>query len=62
MSHPKEAWKFKLWTDAMLRGAIVGNPEYKGKASSSANKGRAQPQRQQRRRRRKRKRHHGSKD
>lgn len=33
--YPKEAWKFKLWTDAMLRGATVGAPEYKGKSTGS---------------------------
>lgn len=52
MSHPKEAWKFKLWSEAMLRGATVGNPEYKGKSSSNGmtSSNRAPTRRRRRRR------------
>lgn len=30
MSYPKEVWKFRKWTEAMVKGAMVGTPEYKG--------------------------------
>lgn len=58
MSHPKEAWKFKLWTDAMLRGATVGDPEYgkksgKGASSMTSKSSRQMKARRRRRRRRK---------
>jgi len=58
MSHPKEAWKFKLWTDAMLRGATVGDPEYKGKSTGST----GSPTRNNAQRRRRRKRKNAKKD
>lgn len=48
MSHPREAWKFKLWSEAMLRGATVKDPEYKGKSKSSS-RGKPLPKRRRRR-------------
>lgn len=52
MSHPTEAWKFKAWSEAMLRGARVGTPEYKGK-SLGTSKISMKPRRRRRRKRRK---------
>lgn len=51
--YPKEAWKFKMWSDAMLRGATVGNPEYKGKQVSSTTSKSSKTRRRSRRRRKK---------
>jgi len=56
MSHPKTAWKFKLWTDAMLRGAQVGDPDYKSKRSKSTGSKVSQMTKKMRKRRRRRKR------
>jgi len=50
--YPKEAWKFKLWQEAMLRGAIVGKPEYKRTGKSTGYKG-SQTARKRRNRRKK---------
>jgi len=53
--YPKPAWKFKAWTEAMLRGATVGDPEYKGKRAKSTGSKTSRINRKKRRRRRKRK-------
>jgi len=50
--YPKEAWKFKLWTEAMLRGAIVKDPEYKGKSTGSRVSKTSRPRRRKRKTRR----------
>lgn len=50
---PKEAWKFKAWTNAMLQGAQVGTPEYKAKGLSIS-KTSSNRKRKRKRRRRKR--------
>lgn len=52
--YPKEAWKFKLWTEAMLRGAIVGSPQYKGRIHASKTGSKVSPTNKRHRRRRKR--------
>jgi len=49
--YPKEAWKFKAWTAAMLQGATVGKPEYKAKGLGTSKN--SQPRKRRRRRRRK---------
>jgi len=38
MTHPKTAWKFKAWTEAMLRNAQVGTPDYGKRNNSSGGK------------------------
>jgi len=53
--YPKPAWKFKLWTEAMLRGATVGDPEYKGKTAAKSTGSKASRTSRRRRRRRKKK-------
>lgn len=51
MTHPKTAWKFKAWTEAMLRNAQVDTPDY-GKKSGTASF-HVKPRRHRRRRKRK---------
>jgi len=53
--YPKEAWKFKLWTDAMLRGAHVGQPQYKKTHAKPTGSKVSKTFRKRRRRRKKRK-------
>lgn len=62
MTHPKEAWKFKLWTEAMLRGAIVGSPEYKAKTTGSSSGTTSSNVRARKRRRRRKKRKNATKE
>lgn len=55
MSHPKTAWKFKAWTEAMLRNAEVGDPDYGKKGSKSTGSKVSQTRKRKRRKRKKRK-------
>lgn len=48
---PKEAWKFKAWTNAMLQGAQVGTPEYKAKGLGTKQSSTRQRKKRKRRRR-----------
>jgi len=50
---PKTAWKFKAWTDAMLRNATVDTPDYGKKGSKSTSTGKTVRRRRRRRRKKK---------
>lgn len=50
MSYPKEVWKFLKWSQAMVKGATVGSPEYKG-SYRGGKKGMKTRKRRKRRRR-----------
>lgn len=54
MSHPKTVWKFIPWSKAMVAGATVGTPEYKGSRSTGYKASKTTPKRRKRRRKRKR--------
>lgn len=43
MTHPKTAWKFKAWTEAMLRNATVEQPDYGKKSTSKSTGSRTSP-------------------
>lgn len=60
MTHPKTAWMFKAWTEAMLRNATVGTPDY-GKKSKSTGSMNSRTTRRHRKNKRRRRKSHGRK-
>jgi len=57
MTHPKTAWKFKAWTEAMLRNAQVGTPDYDKHHARLTGSKTSRMTSKRRRRRRKKKKH-----
>lgn len=53
MTHPKTAWKFKAWTEAMLRNATVDTPDYGKKTHVKQTGSKASPTRRRKRRKKK---------
>lgn len=61
MTHPKTAWKFKAWTEAMLRNATVGTPDYE-KRTRANSRGMAGTTSRKKRHRRKKRRKNAKKE
>lgn len=52
---PRTAWKFKAWTEAMLRNSTVDTPDYGKRGGNSIGSRGSQTRRRRRKRRKKKK-------